>query len=187
MQISSRLIRDICSLWMIQTPPFFESRGWSDLIKLYPSILILSSLLWIEEFRNVSDRRIISQLYRVTYAWRNKVWSLLLAVRPFKFQWKKVKNQYLGPRFTSISPHCMSKFEIQRERNIMVFTIFGSLVIKQIRFWRFLVNTRSKTCWALVRWSVMTFKRYKSETLIALVKTGDFLTFDLILGNDFKA
>ena len=33
---------------------FFESLGWSDLIRLYPSIVILLSSLGIEEFRKVS-------------------------------------------------------------------------------------------------------------------------------------
>ena len=47
----------------MQNPPFLELLGWPDLIKLRPSILILSSSFWIEELRNVSEKQIISQLY----------------------------------------------------------------------------------------------------------------------------
>ena len=71
------------------------------------------------------------------------------AVRPFKSQWQKVEDEYLGSGFTSISPHSISKFEMQRDRNIMVFTIFRSLVIKHRQdFGDFSVKTQSKTCWA---------------------------------------
>ena len=38
---------------------FFESLGWSELIKLYPSSEILSALLSMEKFRNVSDRHMM--------------------------------------------------------------------------------------------------------------------------------
>ena len=59
----------------------------------------------------------------------------------------KVKNEYLGPGFTSISSHCISKFEIQRDRNMVVFTIFGSLVSGHRKdFEDFLVKIQSRTC-----------------------------------------
>ena len=35
----------------VNTPPFFDSLAWSDLITLYPSILILLSSLGIELFK----------------------------------------------------------------------------------------------------------------------------------------
>ena len=34
---------------------------------------------------------------------------------------------------------------------------------------------------------MLTFKKNINEKHIGLVKTGNFLAFDLILGNDFKA
>ena len=53
LQISSRLTVGIMLL-------IINTNGWSDLIKLYPSIVSISSSLWIEEFRSVSDRHIMS-------------------------------------------------------------------------------------------------------------------------------
>ena len=53
LQISSRLTVGIMLL-------IINTNGWSDLIKLYPSIVSISSSLWIEELRSVSDRHIMS-------------------------------------------------------------------------------------------------------------------------------
>ena len=64
------------------------------------------------------DGHITSHLYIYAEAMR---WT----VRLFKFKWQKVKGEFLEPGFTSISPDCISKFEAQRDRNVMVFTIFG--------------------------------------------------------------
>ena len=53
LQISSRLTVGIMLLTI-------NTNGWSDLIKLYPSIVSVSSSLCIGEFRSVSDRHIMS-------------------------------------------------------------------------------------------------------------------------------
>ena len=100
----------------------------------------------------------------------------------------KSQNEYLGPGFTSISPHCISKFEMQRDRNMVGFTIFRGLVNEHRKdFADFLVKTRSRTCWTLVKWSIMTLKKKnRNEKLIGFVKAGSFLVFNFILGNDFK-
>ena len=50
------------------------------------------------------------------------------AVRPFKFQWQNVKDEYLGPGFASVSPQQKSKFGRQGNKNIAIFVILGSLV-----------------------------------------------------------
>ena len=44
------------------TPPFLLSLGLSALISLYPFLFNLSSWLEIEEYKNVSERQIISNL-----------------------------------------------------------------------------------------------------------------------------
>ena len=54
----------------------------------------------------------------------------VIALRQLKLHWQKLKDEYLRPGFISIPPYCMSKFETQKRRNITIFTIFGSLVIK---------------------------------------------------------
>ena len=41
---------------------------------------------------------------------------------------KKVKDEYLGPRFFSISPQRKSRLGMQRTKNIEIFAILGSLV-----------------------------------------------------------
>ena len=56
--ISSRLVRNMVFVTDTNTTSF-ESLGWSDLTKLYPSIKILVSLLSIEEFRKVSDKHYV--------------------------------------------------------------------------------------------------------------------------------
>ena len=45
-------------------------------------------------------------------------------MRPFKFQWQKVKDEYFRPGFVSLSPQQQNKFIIQMNKNIL-----GSLVI----------------------------------------------------------
>ena len=50
------------------------------------------------------------------------------AVRPFKSQWQNVEEEYLGPGFASRSPQQKSKFGRQRNENIAIFVILGSLV-----------------------------------------------------------
>ena len=49
------------------------------------------------------------------------------AVRPFKFQWKNVIDEKLGPVFASLSAQRKSKFGKQRNKNIVIFAILGSL------------------------------------------------------------
>ena len=53
-------------------------------------------------------------------------------MRPFKFQWQKVKNELLGPGFTSVSPHCIIKVETQRyfSQN----TIYNTLSISNKKY-----------------------------------------------------
>ena len=45
-------------------------------------------------------------------------------MRPFKFQWQKVKDEYFRSGFVSLSPQQQNKFIIQMNKNIL-----GSLVI----------------------------------------------------------
>ena len=40
----------------------------------------------------------------------------------------KVKDEYLGPGFISISPQRKSRLGMQRTKNIAIFAILGSLV-----------------------------------------------------------
>ena len=49
-------------------------------------------------------------------------------MRPFKFQWQKVKGEYLGPEIFSISPQQQSGIGTQRPNNKVIFAILGSLV-----------------------------------------------------------
>ena len=46
------------------------------------------------------------------------------AVRPFKFQCQKVRDEYVGPDFVLISPQRQSKFTMQKNKHVL-----GSLVI----------------------------------------------------------
>ena len=64
----------------------------------------------------------------VTYAWSNEILMESWSVRPFKFQWQKVKDKYLEPGFFSISPQRKSRLGMQRTKNIAIFAILGSLV-----------------------------------------------------------
>ena len=52
-------------------------------------------------------------------------------MRPFKFQWQKVKDEYFRPGFVSLSPQQQNKFIIQMNKNIL-----GSLVINQTHAFR---------------------------------------------------
>ena len=111
----------------------FRVSWMSDLIKLYPSILILWSSLWIEVFKKVSDREIMS-------VWYSGVWYTLEVT---KFWWnhelggcsnssdKKIKNEYLGPGLVLTSPHWESKFVIQRNKKIITFVTLDCVDIKQ--------------------------------------------------------
>ena len=49
-------------------------------------------------------------------------------MRPFKFQWQKVKDEYLGPGFFSISPQRKSRLGMKRPKNKVIFATLGSLV-----------------------------------------------------------
>ena len=51
--------------------------------------------------------------------------------RSFKFQWQKIKNEYLGPGLVLTSPHWESKFVIQRNKKIITFVTLDCVVIKQ--------------------------------------------------------
>ena len=50
-------------------------------------------------------------------------------MRPLKVQWQKVKDEYFGPEFVSISQQQLSKFTMQINKNILV-----SLAIKLMFF-----------------------------------------------------
>ena len=50
-------------------------------------------------------------------------------MRPFKFQWQKVEDEYVGPGIVSISPQRLNKFSMQINKNVL-----GSLVIKLMFF-----------------------------------------------------
>ena len=50
------------------------------------------------------------------------------AVKPFKFQWQNVKDEFLGPGFAFVSLQRKSEFERQRNKDITIFAILGSLV-----------------------------------------------------------
>ena len=43
------------------------------------------------------------------------------AVRLFKFQWQKVRDKYLGPGFSSMSPQEDSKFWMKNKKNTAIF------------------------------------------------------------------
>ena len=51
------------------------------------------------------------------------------AVRPFTFQWQKVRGEYVGPDLVLIPPQRQSKFTMQINKYIL-----GSLVIKLMFF-----------------------------------------------------
>ena len=50
------------------------------------------------------------------------------AVMPFKFWWQNVKDEYFGQGFASMLSQRKSKFGRQRNKNIAIFAILGSLV-----------------------------------------------------------
>ena len=50
------------------------------------------------------------------------------AVRPFKFHWQNFTDECLRVGFASISHQRESKFPRQRNKNIAIFAILGSLV-----------------------------------------------------------
>ena len=49
-------------------------------------------------------------------------------VKPLKFQWQNVNDEYLGPAFVSMSQQQKSKFGRQRNKNIAIFAILSSVV-----------------------------------------------------------
>ena len=60
----------------------------------------------------------------VIYAWSNDILVESWAVSPFKFQLQKVRDEYLGPGFSSMSPpHQDSKFWMKNNKNILVSAI----------------------------------------------------------------
>ena len=65
----------------------------------------------------------------------------LWAVSPYKFQWQKVRDKYLGPGFCSMSPQQDSKFWMESNKNTVISAILrkckrkdaGTFLIKQLK------------------------------------------------------
>ena len=66
------------------------------------------------------------------------------AERPFEFQWQDVNYKYLEPEFASISPQQTSKFRRQRNKNMVIFVISGSLVSNRRYYVVFVVSMQLK-------------------------------------------
>ena len=49
--------------------------------------------------------------------WSNDISVESWAVSLFKFQWQKVRDEYLGPGFSSMSPQQDSKFWMKNKKN----------------------------------------------------------------------
>ena len=108
---------------------FFEPLGWSDLIKLYPSIFNLSSLLSREELRKVSDKHIMLKLCSVVYPCNNKTLRNSWAATSFKYQWQKFKDDHLGPGLISMS---LQKYN----KNSNGFFIFDFSCVWNLNAWK---------------------------------------------------
>lgn len=90
---------------IVRTVSSFLIPEKSALIKSYPSVFNLFSVLSTEESRNVSDKQIISYYLHVAMAFNNetfeKLWPLIL----FKLQrQKEISIDFSGPVLRSISP-----------------------------------------------------------------------------------
>ena len=62
------------------------------------------------------------------YSWSSEILIESSVVRPFKFQWQDVKDEYLRPGFALILPQRKSNFGKQKNKNIAIFVILGSSV-----------------------------------------------------------
>ena len=76
----------------------------------------------------------------------------------FKFQWQNVKEDYLGPGFAATSPQWKSKFGMQRNKNVAIFVVLGSLGNNRRWVVVFLVSMQLQKWWTLLRWSKVTQK-----------------------------
>ena len=68
----------------------------------------------------------------------------------FKFQWQNVKEDYLGPGFAATSPQWKSKFGMQRNKNVAIFVVLGSLVNNRRWVVVFLVSMQLQKWWTLI-------------------------------------
>ena len=94
----------------MQTPPLLRSLGLLALTSLYPFKTRLSSSIWRELLRKVSDKQIISNLCIALYASNSETLTKSWAEILFRFQWQKERLvHWPGPGFTSTSPQSMSK------------------------------------------------------------------------------
>ena len=59
----------------------------------------------------------------VIYVWNNNILVESWEMSPFKFQWQKVRDEYLRPRFSSMSPQQDSKFWMKNNRNTVIYAI----------------------------------------------------------------
>ena len=80
----------------------------------------------------------------VTYAWSNYILVESWAVSPFKFQWQKVRDEYLGPGFSSMSPQHDSKFWMKNNKNTVISAIFYYL--HGLNQWSFQKETSQLIC-----------------------------------------
>ena len=64
----------------------------------------------------------MSKLHSVVYPCNNETLINLWAAIPFKFQWKKVKDGYLGPGLNSMSPQKYRKVLIYSKKSISTST-----------------------------------------------------------------
>ena len=110
----------------------------------------------------------------------------LLAVTPIKFEWQKLRHEYLGPGFSSIYPHWENKFKKkQNTENKIRFAI-----LRRRRFYDigiFLI-IRFKTHWRWFGWIVTKEAKIENKKYVVWwSKIGNISLFlDFVLGKGFK-
>ena len=78
----------------------------------------------MDESRNVSERQIMSYLYKALYVFKEDTFAKLCDCRLFKFQWQTFKLVLLlGPGFFSISPESSNKEGFKKRKKKITISV----------------------------------------------------------------